>query len=357
VKQPKPLGFLLDIGMTESTIAKSSSITPFTQRRRLIGAAGAAYALGPTLAWAQGFPARPLRIVVPFPPGGSTDLLARRLGERFAVAFGQPVVVENKPGAGGTIGADFVAKAAPDGTTVLMGVTGSNAVAASLYPKLPYDPVKDFAPISQVVSAPLVLAVPATSPIKSVRDYVAAARARPMNYASPGNGTSMHLTGEMFDQAFQLKMIHVPYKGSAAALNDLLGGTVQSMFGDVLVLMPQIKAGKLTALAVTSAKRHPLLPDVPTISESAAQAGLAQLSGFETSSWQGLFAPAGTPREIIARWNQETVKALEAAEIKDFFGAQGFLVAASTPEQFRAWVESEVQKWGRVIKAGNITAD
>ncbi len=303
--------------------------------------------------WAQTFPSKAIKIVVPFPPGGSTDLLARRIGEKLAAALGQPVVVENKPGAGGTTGADGVAKSPADGYTLLMGVTGSNAISASLYPSLSYDPLKDFAPVSQVVSAPLVLAVAATSTIKTVRDYLAAARANPMTYGSPGNGTSMHLTGEMFDMVTGVKLTHVPYRGSAPALNDLLGGSLQSMFGDFLVLLPQIKAGKVVPLAVTSARRHPQLPDVPTLGES----GLPGLAGFEATSWQGLFAPAATPREVLVKLNAEVVKALEAPDIKEFFGNQGFIVAGSTPEQFKALIEAEVPKWARVVKAGNIKPD
>jgi len=307
----------------------------------------------PLGAAAQAFPSKPIRIVVPFPPGGSTDLLARRIGEKLATSLGQPVVVENKPGAGGVTGADFVAKAAPDGYTLLMGVTGSNAIAASLYPKMPYDTLKDFAPVSQVVSAPLVLAVNASSPIKTVRDYIAAAKAKPMDYGSPGNGTSMHLTGEMFDLATGTKLTHVPYKGSAPALNDMLGGTLQSMFGDFLVLLPQIKAGKVTPVAVTSTRRHPMLPDVPTLAES----GIAGLQNFEATSWQGLFAPAATPRDVVMKLNAEVVKALDSADIKEFFGSQGFIVGGGTPEQFKALIDAEVPKWGRVIKAANVKID
>jgi tripartite-type tricarboxylate transporter receptor subunit TctC len=198
-----------------------------------------------------------------------------------------------------------------------------------------------------------VLAVNAASPIKSVRDYIAAARTRPITYGTPGNGTSMHLTGEMFDQAAGVRLTHVPYKGSAPAMNDLLGGTLESMFGDFLVLLPQIKAGKVTALAVTSQRRHPMLPEVPTIGES----GIPALAQFEASSWQGLFAPAATPRDVLAKLNTEVVKALESPDIKEFFGSQGFLVGGNSPEQFRAFIEAEVPKWGRVIKAGNVKID
>jgi tripartite-type tricarboxylate transporter receptor subunit TctC len=306
-------------------------------------------------AWAQSapFPSRPVRIVVPFPPGGSTDLLARRLGEKLAVSFGQPVVVENRPGAGGTTGADAVAKSAPDGHTLLMGVTGSNAIAASLYPKLPYDTLRDFAPVTAVVAAPLVLSVNSASPIKTVRDYIAAAKAQPITHGTPGNGTSMHLTAEMFGLATGTKLTHVPYKGTAPALNDMLGGSLQSMFGDLLVLMPQIRAGKVTPIAVTSARRNPLLPDVPTM----AEAGIPGLEKFEATSWQGLFAPAGVPRDVLARINADTLKALDSPDIKDYFGSQGFIVGGSTPEQFRAFIEAEVAKWARVVKAANVKVD
>jgi tripartite-type tricarboxylate transporter receptor subunit TctC len=314
----------------------------------------ATLAVLPLAVHAQGaYPVKPIRIVVPFPPGGSTDLLARRLGEKFSAAMGQPVFVENRPGAGGVTGADSVAKAAPDGYTLLMGVTGSNAIGPILMAKPPYDPLKDFAPVSLVVTTPLVLAVNASSPIKNVKDFLAAAKSRPVPYGTPGNGTSMHLAGEMFDIATGVKLTHVPYRGSAPALNDLLSGTLQSMITDVLVFLPHIKAGKVTPLAVTSARRHPMLPDVPTLAES----GVPGLEKFEAISWQGLFAPAGTPRDVVAKLNAETVKALESADIKEFFGSQGFIVGGSTPEQFKAFIEAEVPKWTRVIKTANVKVD
>ena len=324
-----------------------------TLRRRHFTAFAALAAL-PALSRAQAsFPSKPIRLVVPFPPGGSTDLLARRLGEKLAVSLGQPVVVENKPGAGGTTGADSVAKSAPDGHTLLMGVTGSNAIAASLYPKLPYDTLKDFAPVSLVVSAPLVLAVGSGSNLRTVRDYVAASKVDSITYGTPGNGTSMHLTGEMFNLATSARLMHVPYKGSAPALNDMLGGSLQSMFGDFLVLLPQIRAGKVRPIAVTSARRHPMLPEVPTIAES----GVPGLERFEATSWQGLFAPAGVPRDVLVRVNTEVVKALESPDIKEFFGSQGFLVGGSTPEQFRALIEAEVPKWAKVVRTANVKVD
>ena len=326
---------------------------PHTLRRRHFTAFAALAAL-PALSHAQAaYPSKPVRLVVPFPPGGSTDLLARRLGEKLAVSLGQPVVVENKPGAGGTTGADHVAKSPPDGHTLLLGVTGSNAIAGSLYPKLPYDVLRDFSPVSTVVTAPLVLAVGSGSKLRTVRDYIAASKADSITYGTPGNGTSMHLTGEMFNLATDARLMHVPYKGSAPALNDMLGGSLQSMFGDFLVLLPQIRAGKVRPIAVTSARRHPMLPEVPTIAES----GVPGLERFEATSWQGLFAPAGVPRDVLVRVNTEVVKALESPDIKEFFGSQGFLVGGSTPEQYRALIEAEVPKWERVIKAAHVKVD
>ncbi len=299
---------------------------------------------------AQPYPSKPLRFVVPFPPGGSTDLLARRLCERLQASMGQPCVVENKPGAGGAVGSEFVAKAAPDGYTLLLGVTGSHGISVSLNPKLPYHPIKDFAPISMLVSTSLVLVVGPQFPANTLAEYVTYAKGRPdqVTHSSPGNGTSMHLTGEMFNLASGTKLVHVPYKGSAGAVNDLMGGQVQSMFGDFLVVYPQVKGGKIKALAITSAKRHPMLPDVPTIAESG-------YPGFEALSWQGLFVPAGTPADIVAKLNAETLKALTAEDFRDAFAKQGFTVAGSSPAEFRAFIEAEIPKWARIIKAGNVT--
>ncbi len=295
-------------------------------------------------AHAQSYPSKVVRIVVPFPPGGSTDLLARKLAEKFQASMGQPFIVENKPGAGGAVGSEFAAKSSPDGYTLLLGVTGSHGISVSLNPKLPYHPLKDFAPISMVVSAPLVIVVGPGFPAGTLAEYVAYAKSKPeqVTHSSPGNGTSMHLTGEMFNLASGTKLVHVPYKGSAGAVNDLIGGQVQSMFGDFLVVLPQVKGGKIKALAVTSARRHPLLPDVPTVAESG-------YPGFEALSWQGLFAPAGTPADIVAKLNAETLKALASEDFREAFARQGFLVAGSSPQEFRAFIEAEIPKWARII--------
>ncbi|HEY8337938.1 MAG TPA: tripartite tricarboxylate transporter substrate binding protein [Tardiphaga sp.] len=307
----------------------------------------------PASGYAQAtYPNKPIHIVVPFAPGGSTDMLARRLGEKFAADWGQPVVVDNRPGAGGTIGADFVAKSVPDGYTLLAGVTGSNAIAQPLYSKLPYDVVKDFAPLSMMVSAPLVLAVNPDVKANTAAEFLALAKSKPdaLSFGSPGNGTSMHLTGEMYKQITGVSMVHVPYRGSAAMLTDLMTGQIQVAFGDVLVLMPQIQAGKVRALAVTSKTRLPLLPDVPTLDE-------AGLAGFEGSSWQGLFAPAGTPPDIVERLGAAVVKAMQSPDIKDYFAAQGFVVQGSTPQAFKAFVASEVNKWTPIVKNSGAQAN
>ncbi|WP_338665685.1 tripartite tricarboxylate transporter substrate binding protein [Pararoseomonas sp. SCSIO 73927] len=301
---------------------------------------------------APGWPGRPVRLVVPFPPGGSTDALARRLAERMTASLGQPVLVENRPGAGGTTGADLVSKSAPDGTTLLMGVTGSNAIAGTLFPNLPYDPVAGFAPISRVVSAPLVVAVNPETGLRDLAGYIAEARVNPgaITYATPGNGTSMHLTGVMFGLAAGVELTHVPYRGTAQATTDLIAGRVRSSFGDLLILLPQIRAGAVRALAVTGAARHPLLPDVPTVAEAA-------LPGFEAESWQGVFAPPGTPPAILARLHAEVARAMEAPEIRDSFAGQGFRVEATTPESFAAFVRAEVGKWGQVVREGRVRLD
>ncbi|MBP7565712.1 MAG: tripartite tricarboxylate transporter substrate binding protein [Burkholderiaceae bacterium] len=313
----------------------------------------AAGAFAPAAAQAQAaFPTKTIRIVVPFPPGGSTDLLARRIGEKLAASWGQPVIVENRAGAGGTVGADYVAKQPADGYTLLMGVTGSNAIAQALYPKLPYDVVKDFAPVSRVVSAPLVVAVNPNVKAANIREFIALAKARPgsISYGSAGNGTSMHLTGEMFKLATKTSMVHIPYRGSAGMLTDLMGGQIEATFGDLLVLMPQIEAGKVRPLAVTSKQRNPMLPNVPTLAESG-------YPDFEALSWQGLFAPAGTPADVMARLSTEINKALKSPEIQDYFGSRGFIIEGTTPAVFKAFIEAETAKWGAIVKASGAKAD
>jgi len=314
-----------------------------------LGAAALVLATGIGTAMADVYPSKPITIVVPFPPGGSTDLLARQIAEKITGPLGQPVVVENRGGAGGTVGAFHVVQSPADGYTLLMGVTGSNAISAALRSDLPYDPVKDFSPVSIVVSSPLALVVNADSEFKSVQDVIAFAKTKPetFTHGSPGVGTSMHMAGELFGLQSQTKLVHVPYKGSAAALQDLLGGQIDGMFGDILVTAEHIKAGKLRALGVTSLKRHPMLPDTPTIAEAA-------LPAYEAISWQGVFAPAGTPDNILQKLHGEIFKALDTPELKDFFAQRGFVVEGSTPADAKAFIASEVPKWKDVVKAAGI---
>ena len=323
------------------------------RRLALGGAVGlAATAMLPSLAVAQGFPTKPLRIVVPFPPGGSTDLLARRIGEKLAMVGGQPVLVENRAGAGGTVGADYVAKSAPDGHTLLMGVTGSNAIAGALYPKLPYDVVKDFAPVSLVVSSPLVLVRNPGFAGNAVAKLVAIAQSRPgsISYGSSGNRTSMHLTGEMFKLSAKVSMLHIPYRGSAGALTDLMGGQIDLMFGDFLAVWPQVESGKVVAVAVTSKARHKMLPNVPTIAESG-------YPDFEALSWQGLFAPAATPPAIVDQLNREVNKALASADIQAYFASRGFTLGGSSAGEFKTFLQIEADKWAKIVKASGAKPD
>jgi tripartite-type tricarboxylate transporter receptor subunit TctC len=314
--------------------------------------AAAVLAANPGSAMAQtGFVTKPLRIVVPFPPGGSTDLLARRIGEKLGAAFAQPVLVENRPGAGGATGSVEVARATADGHTLLFGVTGTHAISPAINPKIGYDPRADFAAVSIVVSAPLVVVVRSDSPHTTLAELITWARSHPerLTHGSPGNGTTMHLTGEMFALATGTRLTHVPYKGSAAATQDLLGAQIESMFSDLLVALPLIQSGKLRALAVTSRQRHPLLPNVPTMAEAAPR----ELADFEALSWQGLFVPAGTPAPMLERLNAEVVKALRSPDLRDFFAERGFVVEARSLEESRRFLDAETTKWSRIVKAVN----
>ena len=301
---------------------------------------------------ADAYPDKPIRLIVPYPPGGATDVIGRVLAQELTGALGQSVIVENRAGAGGTVGADYVAKSAPDGTTLLMGVTGSNAIAQALYPRLPYDVLKDFAPVSMVVSSPLVVTVNPAVKANTLAEFVALAKAKPgsLSYGSAGNGTSMHLTGEMFKQATKTSMVHIPYRGSAGMLTDLMAGQIEATFGDLLVVMPQLEAGKLRPLAVTSKQRHPQLPNVPTVAESG-------YPGFEALSWQGVFAPAGTPPELVERISADVNKAVRAADVRDYFAARGFLVEGTTPAAFKTFLEAEVKKWSAIVKVSGAKAD
>ena len=313
----------------------------------------AAFAFGaPASAQAPAYPTKPVRIVVPFPAGGATDILARAVAQKLTETWGQAFVVDNRPGAGGNIGSDLVAKAAPDGYTLEMGTVGTHAINASLYAKMPYDHVKDFAPIILVAGVPNVLVVNPAVPVNSVQELIAYAKANPgkLNFASSGSGTSIHLSGELFKVMAGVQMTHIPYKGSAPALADLLGGQVQLMFDNLPPSLPQIKGGKLRALGVTSAARAPALPDTPTIAESG-------LPGFEASSWFGLLAPAGTPPAIIAKLNTEIAKWLASPEAREKLVAIGANIAGGTPEDFARHIQAETVKWAKVVKESGAKVD
>jgi tripartite-type tricarboxylate transporter receptor subunit TctC len=324
------------------------------ERRTVLAACVAALAVVVTPgAGAQApYPNRPIRIVVPFPPGGATDILARAAGQKMTEAWGQSVVIDNRPGAGGNIGSELVAKAPNDGYTLLMGTVGTHAINASLYAKMPYDHVKDFAPVVLVAGVPNVLVVHPSVPANSVQELVAYAKANPgkLNFASSGSGTSIHLAGELFRVMAGVQIQHVPYKGSAPAVADLVGGQVQLMFDNLPSALPQIRGGKLRALAVTSATRAPALPDVPTIAESG-------LPGFEASSWFGLLAPAGTPREIIVKVNGEIDRWLATPEAKEKLSAQGANAAGGSPEDFAKHIAAETAKWAKVVKESGAKVD
>jgi tripartite-type tricarboxylate transporter receptor subunit TctC len=324
-------------------------------RRRLVLAS--AFALAPRLVLAQGaWPSRPVRIVVPFAAAGTTDILARALAPELGRAFGQTFVVDNKPGAGGNLGAAEVAKAAPDGYTLLMGTVGTHGINASVYPKLPYDPIKDFAPITLVAGVPNVLVMnPAKAQalgISSVADLIRYARANPgkLNMASSGNGTSIHLSGELFKAMTGSYMVHFPYRGSGPALLDLIGGTMDLMFDNLPSALPQIKAGRLKAFAVTSAKRSAAVPELPTMAE-------AGVPGYEASSWFGLLAPAGTPPDIVNRLQQESAKALGSPALKERLLAQGAIPVGDTPAEFARHIAAETKKWAQVVKASGAKVD
>lgn len=301
---------------------------------------------------AASYPSKPVRLVVPFPPGGTTDILARAVAQKLSEAWGQQAIVDNRPGAGGNIGSDLVAKAAPDGYTLLMGTVGTHAINPSLYTKMPYDHVKDFAPVILVAGVPNVLVVNPSVPVNSVKDLIAYAKANPdkLNFASSGNGTSIHLSGELFRTMTGVQITHVPYKGSSPALTDLMGGQVQLMFDNLPSSLQFIKAGKLKALAVTSTARSAALPDVPTLAESG-------LPGFEASSWFGVLAPAGTPPDIVARINGAIGAWLATPEAKDKLMSQGAIAAGGTPDEFAKHIAAETAKWAKVVKASGAHVD
>ena len=316
-------------------------------------------ALAATSVWAQAWPSKPVRIVVPFAAGGTTDILARAIAPELTRAFGQSFFVENKAGAGGNLGAEIVAKSPGDGYTLLMGTVGTHGINRALYAKLPYDPIKDFVPITVVAGVPNVMELNAdfakAHNIHSVQDFIAYAKANPgkVNMASSGNGTSIHLAGELFKSMAGVYMVHFPYRGSNPALLDMIGGSMDVMFDNLPSSLPHIKSGKLKALAVTSSQRSGALPDVPTVEEVGGPA----LKGFEASSWFGLLAPAGTSMDVVNRIQQEVAKALATPAVKEKLLAQGAIPGGNTPSEFVKFIDAEHTKWAKVVKASGAKVD
>ena len=303
-------------------------------------------------AFAQNYPTKPVRFIVPFAPGGGSDLVARTVAQKLTEALGQTVVVDNRTGAAGSIGAELAAKSPPDGHTLLLGSNGPLAINPHLYPKLPYDAERDFAPVALVTVMPFLLVTHPALPVRSVKELVALAKSRPgqLNYGSPGNGSTTHLANELLKSMTGISIAHVPYKGVAPAATDLISGQTQMMSGDLSTLLPHVKSGRMRAIAVTSARRSSLLPDMPTIAESG-------VPGYEASGWFGVLVPAATPAAIVERLNTATVKGLAAADARDRLGALGGEVAGGSPAQFGAYVRQESAKWGKVIRAIGLKAD
>jgi tripartite-type tricarboxylate transporter receptor subunit TctC len=321
-------------------------------RSRLVLSAFLAPALFAGAAVAQVYPAKPIRLIVPFPPGGGTDIAARTIANKLTDSVKWTFVVENKPGAGGNLGVEQAVRSPADGYTLVIGQTSNLAINPTLYAKLPYDPLRDLSPVALIVSAPVVLVVAVNSRYASLGDLLAAAKRDPggVTFASPGNGTVSHLAGELLQRAAGVKLTHVPYKGAAQALTDTLGGQVQSFMSSVPSALSQIKGGRLRAIAVTSAKRTPELPDAPTIAESGYR-------GFEANTWYGLLAPAGTPAPIIARLNDEVNRVLRTPEVRERLASEGGEALGGSPEQFASFLKAEHAKWGRVVRESGARAE
>ena len=297
------------------------------------------------------YPAKQIRVIVPFPAGGPTDAIARAIGQKLSETWGQPVIVDNRPGAGGNIGTELAAKSPADGYTLFIG-TVANAINQSLFAKLPFDFVRDFAPVTQNYVTGLILAVHPSLPAHSVKELIVLAKAHPgqLSYSSSGVGGTPHLAGELFNSMAGVKMVHVPYKGSAPAMADLLGGHIQLTFDNMLTVLPQVKAGKLRGLAVTMTTRSPLAPELPTVAE-------AGLKGFEVKSWNGVVVPTGTPKEIIARLNGEIVRILRQPDLREKFLVQGVELVPTTPEEFGAFIKQDIAKWAKVIQLSGARAE
>jgi tripartite-type tricarboxylate transporter receptor subunit TctC len=298
------------------------------------------------------YPNRPVRWIVPFAPSGPTDLMSRAVAEKLTQRFGQQFVVDNRAGAGGNIGAELVAKSAPDGYTLMIGHVGTHAINSTLYPKLPFDPVADFTPITLIATLPLALVVHPSVSAKDVKELIAYAKTRPgqLNFASAGNGGPTHLTGELLKTSAGIDIVHVPYKGNAAALLDLTAGRVQMMFSNMLTAMPHVRAGKLRAIGISSAKRSPQAPEIPTIAESG-------LPGFSAVPWYGVLGPAAMPRPTVNKLNAEIARAVAEPDMNQRFVAQGIDLQSSTPEQFGALIKSELMKWRKVVRDSGAKVD
>ncbi|GHC70278.1 MFS transporter [Pseudorhodoferax aquiterrae] len=321
-------------------------------RRSLLAVAAAATTLAAGPAAAQAYPNKPITMIVPFSAGGTTDILARIVGQALSTELGQSVVIDNRAGAGGNIGGQLAARAPADGYTLFMGTVGTHAINEALYKKMPFNPIKDFAPLSRVANVPNLLVAHPAQPFKTVPELIAYAKANPgkVNFGSSGSGSSIHLSGELFKSMAKVDMVHIPYKGSAPAVNDLLGNQIAIMFDNMPSAIQHVRAGKLRPIAVTTAKRSPELPDVPTIAESG-------VPGYEATSWFGLFAVAGTPAPIVTQLNKALVKVLNNPDVKAKIVAQGGEVVAETPEQFAAFIKAETAKWGKVVKESGASVD
>ena len=313
--------------------------------------AGTAFLIGSTLVYAQSaaYPERPIRIVVAYTPAGATDILARTIGQKMTEAWGQPVIVDNRPGANGNIGSEYAAKATPDGYTLLMVTAGTHGINPSLYRKLGFDAIKDFAPISLVAMVPNIFVVNNAVPAKDLKEFIAYAKANPgkLNYGSPGNGSTAHLSMELFKSMTGIQMVHIPYKGSAGVLADLIGGQIVATMDNMPPYIPQVKAGKIRALAVSPARRSPAVPDVPTVAE-------AGVPGYDSGAWFGLVAPAHTPKDIVDKLSHETARILKLPDVSARLSDLGAEPVGGTPEQFAAHIKAEIAKWAKVIKEANV---
>jgi tripartite-type tricarboxylate transporter receptor subunit TctC len=327
------------------TLTFSLGIAGFTSALVMLSA-------GVSDASAQSYPNRPIRLIVAYPPGGGADIVARILGQKLSDSVGQQIVVDNRSGAAGIIGTDIAAKSIPDGYTLIMGTNATHGIFVSLYRKLPYDPVKDFAPVSNVVSVTNVVVLHPSVPARSVKELIALAKSKPgqLNYGSGGSGSNAHLAVELFKIMAGVDIVHLPYKGVAPAVTDLLGGQIQMMISNMPPVLPHVKAGKLRALAVTGAERSSATPDLPTVAE-------AGLPGYESDLWWGVLAPAGTPRSIVSRLNAEIVKILQLKELKDRLSDMGATPVGNSPEEFAATIKADILKWAKVVKQSGAHVD